>query len=415
MDKDMRFDACINYQYSFGIFNNSSKMTEEEKLSVIRTNLSKKHEILEFGTKEAESDPVFSELSISQGFLHGDGLPFECHRILIKGLNIKFSDVELKEAAVLVSVFSEFNAAQIMFCFTADNVTTDELIYLRQIFAGAAQFTTSDGKSSNLDGLFDMIVSNMGCGCTNMERTYLIEIKKFGDYDKLELVLKNEKKRIYGIICGDEGWEYVPDALAEERMSNSWGSRDFVRFMVFGSSALLLNLVGSEDAKNYIERQRSFGGKAYGGINPYFLLNSPVAGIDHGILFAQEMVMVIKTISNRILTRQTSFNRSSGKHTNVGLEIRRTRAFRSELITALNRVENLGISEVGELEQMLLRSHRITPLIEDIKYLLELLESELDLLYQESTNRLVNLLTVAGLILTVLGLLMDMGVFKLLF
>ena len=41
----------------------------------------------------------------------------------------------------------------------------------------------------------------------------------------------------------------------------------------------------------------------------------------------------------------------------------------------------------------------INPLVEKIKYLLELLESELDLLYQTSTNTLVNILTVCGLLL----------------
>ena len=42
----------------------------------------------------------------------------------------------------------------------------------------------------------------------------------------------------------------------------------------------------------------------------------------------------------------------------------------------------------------------IDPMVERIKYLLELLESELDLLYQTSTNALVNILTVAGLLLS---------------
>ena len=62
-------------------------------------------------------------------------------------------------------------------------------------------------------------------------------------------------------------------------------------------------------------------------------------------------------------------------------------------------MENLEISEIGELERVLLISQQIDPLIEKIKYLLELLESELDLLYQTSTNRLVNFLTAAGLVL----------------
>ena len=62
------------------------------------------------------------------------------------------------------------------------------------------------------------------------------------------------------------------------------------------------------------------------------------------------------------------------------------------------------------MEQMLLRSYKITPLIDSIKYLLELLESELDLLYQQSTNRLVNILTIAGLILSGIDVLSGLGI-----
>lgn len=43
-----------------------------------------------------------------------------------------------------------------------------------------------------------------------------------------------------------------------------------------------------------------------------------------------------------------------------------------------------------------------------MKYLLELLESELDLLYQTSTNRLVNTLTILGLVLAFLQLVAGM-------
>ena len=56
---------------------------------------------------------------------------------------------------------------------------------------------------------------------------------------------------------------------------------------------------------------------------------------------------------------------------------------------------------------MLIKGQQIESLIEKIKYLLDLLESELELLYQNSTNRLVNILTIAGLRLTVLGMFFE--------
>lgn len=57
------------------------------------------------------------------------------------------------------------------------------------------------------------------------------------------------------------------------------------------------------------------------------------------------------------------------------------------------------MAELGELDRIIMDGLDINPLVEKIKYLLELLESELDLLYQTSTNTLVNILTVCGLLL----------------
>ncbi|MBQ2448422.1 MAG: hypothetical protein II270_00130, partial [Peptococcaceae bacterium] len=48
-------------------------------------------------------------------------------------------------------------------------------------------------------------------------------------------------------------------------------------------------------------------------------------------------------------------------------------------------------------------SQQISPIIEKIKYLLELLESELDLMYQTRTNAFVNLLTILGLIVAIVS------------
>ena len=91
------------------------------------------------------------------------------------------------------------------------------------------------------------------------------------------------------------------------------------------------------------------------------------------------------------------------------MEMRKIKTYRGELIVILNKVENLQISEMGELERVLLRSYNIEPVIEKIKYLLEILESELELLYQNSTNRLINLLTIAGVVLAAIQVLQ--GVF----
>ena len=102
------------------------------------------------------------------------------------------------------------------------------------------------------------------------------------------------------------------------------------------------------------------------------------------------------------LSRQVGFYNRRRKN-NVSRDIEKTKEYRGELLATLNKVENLEISEIGEMEKVLLESQQINPIIEKIKYLLDLVESELDLLYQNSTNRLINILTVLGLILSVAG------------
>jgi hypothetical protein len=133
-------------------------------------------------------------------------------------------------------------------------------------------------------------------------------------------------------------------------------------------------------------------------MNPYFAMNAAIAGVNHGIIFSVELVMAIKTIAHRILEFQASFQKS--RTGNFKNDIRRTKDYRRELISTLNRVENIDMTELGELEKVILTSQQITPIIDKIKYLLELLESELDLMYQTRTNTIANIIAVLGLILT---------------
>jgi hypothetical protein len=63
--------------------------------------------------------------------------------------------------------------------------------------------------------------------------------------------------------------------------------------------------------------------------------------------------------------------------------------------------------EIGELEETIMRSQNISPVIEKVKALLDLLESELSLAYSTHTNTMVNILTVAGLLLTATSIILS--------
>ncbi|MBR2490482.1 MAG: hypothetical protein IKB65_03255 [Ruminiclostridium sp.] len=406
---EYRFDTRISYLYSFSLFEPGYLAPEEEKVRQVRQALTRAFpQCLSDDDPAAGENPVFRDLNIVQGFLHGGGLPFPSRRFLIRDLGLTFPKVPMEETAVLFSFFPEFNAGQLIFSFKAENVDTDQLIYLRQIFGGVAPFRAKDGREQSLGQWFRTITGTLGVPVDDPDTAYLVEIKDVHPGLTADQLLETEAQRLYGIMTGDEGWQFVPQAMADERLSNYWGSRDFVRIVVFGNNGLFLNLNRSAMARDYLARQDQFGGWAYGGANDYFRVDSDLGGLCHGILHAQEMVMVIKTIAGRILNRQESYRKS--RTGSISKAIQKVRFFRRELITTLDRVENLGIMEIGELEQLMLNSQKITPLIDSIKYLLELVEGELDLLYQQSTNRLVNILTVAGLLIS--GLSFIFGFFQ---
>lgn len=251
-EDEIRIDAGINFQYSFSIDSIPPKLSYDDKYNYILSKLLTAFpETVADNSPQAKSNPVFRDLTIAKDFLHGSDLPFACRRFLIKGLDLKFTETDMKETAILLTFYPEFNTATLMLCFSVDNATTDEMVYYRQIFAGSAKFRASDGREKSLWEWFHNITGSIS-QVSNIDLTYLTEIKAMHPYSDINEVLRKESRRLYGIICGDEGWEYVPEQLANDRMSNQWGSRDFIKFVVFGSSALLLNFNRSKMGTDYV-------------------------------------------------------------------------------------------------------------------------------------------------------------------
>ena len=131
-----------------------------------------------------------------------------------------------------------------------------------------------------------------------------------------------------------------------------------------------------------------------------------MAGVNHGLFFAVETGALVKSFSQSILDQQDTWMREDLK--SFAGEIRRMKRFRRDLIIAINSVENVGISEMGELQQLVMESLRIHPVIERLRNLLDILEAGLDLMYSTRTNFFVNMLTILGL---VFSLIQVIGIF----
>ncbi len=392
-------DANIAYRYNFSISGVSSDISSQRR-NFKQLIKDKFGNAVFLDDDNYCSDPVLRDLSICQGFLHGDGLPFECQRAIIRDYKLSFEGFDVIDSGVLISFFPETLTCQLSVNLSIRNTSIDSLIYMRHVQSNGAKMRNKDGRLLSATEIYHEISSVFKTGAEDLEKTYYVEIKKIGEETNADAVIEKYPKALYGIMCGDEGWRHVPAELAAERLTNCWGSREFVKLVSFGSNNMLLNLNTSLVAKAYVENRRTFDNKFYGDINEYFLIDSSFAGINHGIIFSLELVMVIKTICNRILRQQSKLHMNEGKGIQQSINIKEARLFRAELLTTLHKVENLALTELGEMEKVLLTSHQINPIVDKIKYLLELIESELDLLYQNSTNRLINILTVTGLVLS---------------
>lgn len=392
---DITFDGKISYILYFTLF------PEQESAQRIKTLKADMLRNYPMAHTEEDDNEIFRDFKIVQEFLHGGGLPFQCWRLLLCNEPVTMEKAAVHQLQVMFTAFPEINIGKMTFNLQFQEAGTSQMVYLHHCNGNGAKITFKDGTSLSISDMYQQVLKEMNFYGKHGQLAHLIEINRFGNLDDVAVIMQQEKKRMYGIISGDEGWNHIPEELADARIQPDWSSRDFVEFITFGSNFLLLNLIDSPAAKRYRENQVAFGGTYYGGMNPYFALNPEVAGVNHGIIYAVELVMAMKTIAHRILEFQASFQKN--RTGNFGEDIRQTKDYRRELISTLNRVENIDMTELGELEKVILNSQQISPIIEKIKYLLELLESELDLMYQTRTNAFVNLLTILGLIVAIVS------------
>ena len=392
---DVTFDGKISYILYFTLF------PEQESAQRIKTLKEDMLRNYPMAHTEEDDNEIFRDFKIVQEFLHGGGLPFQCWRLLLCNEPVTMEKAGVHQLQVMFTAFPEINIGKMTFNLQFQDAGTSQMVYLHHCNGNGAKITFKDGTALSISEMYQQVLKEMNFYGKHGQLAHLIEINRFGDLEDVAVIMQQEKKRMYGIISGDEGWNHIPEELADARIQPDWSSRDFVEFITFGSNFLLLNLIDSPAAKRYRENQVAFGGTYYGGMNPYFALNPEVAGVNHGIIYAVELVMAMKTIAHRILEFQASFQKN--RTGNFGEDIRQTKDYRRELISTLNRVENFDMTELGELEKVILNSQQITPIIDKIKYLLELLESELDLMYQTRTNKIANMLTVLGLLLTIVG------------
>ena len=359
--------------------------------------------------EERAENPLLRDLFTAQGFLHGGGLPFDTRRAVIGGFGAESERFSIGEMQLMVSVYPQVGVIAVAVGLEIQHASTDDFVFLRHMQGNGERLSvvTPDKKfETTVSLLTQSVFEAVGLPLGGTQDFYIAELHSVDGYDNVPDLIEREPRRLYGILTGDEGWEHLPEGLARERLAHGWSSREFVSAIAFGNGFLLLNLWDSPAAQSYLAHQQKIFHTYYGGMNPYFLMRSSMAGVNHGLFFAVETGALVKSFSQSILDQQDTWMREDLK--SFAGEIRRMKRFRRDLIIAINSVENVGISEMGELQQLVMESLRIHPVIERLRNLLDILEAGLDLMYSTRTNFFVNMLTILGL---VFSLIQVIGIF----
>ncbi len=388
MISDMNVNISHALYYSSGSCNSGTAFVNQIK---------KQFKCVTVYDDNIESDkPHIKDMQIARDFLRGGGQTYRVHRVFLDDICPDLKSAGMGAFYTMVAYFEESSIISVSFHYEMKHINSDKVIALRQ--SGVNVEYNFGGQKMSCTSLAEMIKSKLGLAA-NLEVSYLCEVTKFGDCRNIESIESEYSNLLYGLLTGDEGYTFVPQDMVRDRLSTCWGSRNFVRIYASRQSFLFLNLLDTPNQIDYLKRQHQYGTDIYGGINPYFELRECPLTVNHGILFSVEFVMILRALINDILSFQTEYKKR--KFLSYYKRISETRNYRRRIIQVLERVEQTQIAEIGELSAVLVTSQHIAPIVEQVKYLLELLEGDLSLIYSERNNALVTVLTVLGLLLAV--------------
>ncbi len=386
MIKDMNVNISHAFYYVSSNFN-----AGEDFINCIKKKFKT---VTVYDENKSFDDPYITDMQTAQNFLKGGGQTYRTYRVFLDAVRPDLESSGMSAFRTMLSFFEESNIISLSFHYQIKGIASDKIIGIRQ--SGTHNKYLFDKEERSISDLAREISQEIGLK-PYVETSYLCEVTKFGDLENLSEIEENHSKLLYGLMTGDEGYDFVPDKMIEERLSNKWGSRDFMRIYASRQAFLFLNLSEVPRHKAYLERQEQYGKDIYGAPNSYFFMKDCPLTVNHGILFSVEFAMLLRALINEVLSFQTEYKNK--KFISFYKRIRETRELRRKIIKVLEKVEQTQIAEIGELSSVLLSSQHIVPIVEQVKYLLELLEGDLSLIYSERNNILVTVLTVLGLLL----------------
>lgn len=198
---------------------------------------------------------------------------------------------------------------------------------------------------------------------------------------------------IYGLVTGDEGIGFIPEELALGRLSNHWGSRDFLDMIAVKNNVIVLNTkTTSQVGKDYIAFQNKWNDDHNGGEKrlQYFSGKPCMAGFDHGILNAVERNIVIKYYYEFINQQNTSSSKKLNQQ-------------RQQLISFINSSLST-IQELDEMYNVISKATGIDKSIEQVRNKLNIQSEEMNIDYQLKNNGIIMFLTIVSLIVAIIAI-----------
>ncbi|MBR2742367.1 MAG: hypothetical protein IKD89_02135 [Clostridia bacterium] len=335
-------------------------------------------------TADYKSVPYISDLQTAERFLQGGGQTYDALRAFLPDMGCTML-VFIPDSRVLC----------VSHHYSFKNKSSDELIALRQ----SGMFRTLEypnAPACSFDELARKICGALGTDFSPVCKSFLLEITHASPhYDTADELEADNLPLLYGLVSGDEGYAFVPESTVRAGLSHTWGSRSFMRLYAYEGAFVFVNLIDSKERAGYLARQDEYGNKTYGGVDEYFYMGSCPLTANHGILFSVEFVMSLKALINGV----SAYRNNSRQQRSFYKRIREAGDYRKRVLRVLQKAEGVAISEIGNLGRVIQDSQHISPLLERVKYLLELLESDLNLMYSERNNILITFLTVLGLLL----------------
>ena len=295
-----------------------------------------------------EVDEIRDAFTAAEGFLYGGELPFPALRHF-RRTEVRCGKAAIADSHLIVSFYPASGIAQVSVCLSLEDAPCDSFVFLHQVRDEEEDFFTIDGKAGSIPKLCEEVLKD--CGLRNFRKgaaSVITELNRFGLCTDPLALTPEERLCLYGILTGDEGYLHVPQAAVDERMAWTWTDRDFARVIAYNGSFLLLNFTRSDTYADYIDYQLPYAEHYYGGLDEYFTLDAPTAGVDHGLFFSVETGLLVQTVVDRL--KESSgrlFSKDSSRH---------KKQVRMEVMRTLNGLDRVTDPEPASLDSLVLRS-----------------------------------------------------------